>query len=524
MTFVVVVMLCALASAGPGTAGAAVYSVYSCSGPTAEPLPNSAWTTAVITPGQALDFSFGANCGDLSVSASPTASFAAGDGADQVFDAPPGTTISGYQLTRAVDVSYPAVGSTPPTLSAGVRETTDAVTGVFGCSQVIADCMIAPAVVTRNGLALTSLSVGIRCDGLLGDCQPGGFTKLSAQLQNARVDVEDPAAPVIASVGGSLPGSDAAAGTHTLDVTATDVGGGVRTINLAVDGALQQSSAAGGSCGQPYIMRAPCPSGLVRTLSVNTATLTAGVHTGTLTAIDAAGTSSAPYSFSFSVSAGAPGAGTIPSNGSPAVQQPIVRTSRSVIASKNGRSVLVEGTLTTQQGAPIAGAVLEVSSLDLGVFNAVPKSIGTTTTTPTGGFSLSIKPHGVSRISVLFRPDPASIGTAISATVVREALSLSINRSKSRVKPGGSLTLAGALDGAGAAADGAPIEIDALIGGSWRAVGVVEANSRGSYRWRYRFTRVKRATRFTFRAIVRRNKSWPWPTEKSRSLHVLVAR
>ena len=53
---------------------------------------------------------------------------------------------------------------------------------------------------------------------------------------------------------------------------------------------------------------------------------------------------------------------------------------------------------------------------------------------------------------------------------------------------------------------------------------MVEANSRGSYKWNYKFTRVKNATRFTFRAIVRKNKSWPWPTEKSKSVKVLVAR
>jgi hypothetical protein len=53
---------------------------------------------------------------------------------------------------------------------------------------------------------------------------------------------------------------------------------------------------------------------------------------------------------------------------------------------------------------------------------------------------------------------------------------------------------------------------------------VVTTNSKGSWKWSYRFTRVRSATRFTFRAIVRKNKTWPWPDEKSKSIKVLVAR
>src|SRR4029077_7860492 len=105
---------------------------------------------------------------------------------------------------------------------------------------------------------------------------------------------------------------------------------------------------------------------------------------------------------------------------------------------------------------------------DLGVYNAAARSIGTTTTTPSGHFSIKVKPNGAQRISVLFKPYPGSIGTALTSTIVREELSLSVKRSKSRVKPGGALTLSGKLGGAGAAADSTPVEIDSRIDGSWR--------------------------------------------------------
>jgi hypothetical protein len=264
----------------------------------------------------------------------------------------------------------------------------------------------------------------------------------------------------------------------------------------------------------------------VRSYDVNTATLPSGPHSAAVTTVDAAGNVSAASKFDFTVGSGGlapPTNGTTPTNGSPAVEQPTARMEKPLVSSSSGKSVTVEGTLTTSSGAPIAGAVLDVISLDLGTFDAKSKSIGTVTTTSAGRFSVRVKPDGASRISVLFKPYPASIGTAVTSTIVREDLSLSVKRSKSRVKPGGSVTLSGTLDGAGSAADGTPVEIDARIGGSWRAVGVVEANSHGSYKWKYKFTRVKQPTRFTFRAIVRKNKSWPWPTETGKSVKVLVA-
>lgn len=529
--FSAVLVVCALGLAGATSAGAATYSVYACVGPNDEALPNYAWHPAVKTLGQSPSFSFGSNCGDLSVAANPNDAFALDDGAGYVFAAPTGTTISGYAVNRAGLINFPPSTNGQTQLSSGIQEASASAITEFGCVVVTSDCETAPSIVTKEGLALERLSVGVRCAAVSESCPAGSFTQLSSRLLDARVDVEDPTAPAITAVGGVLPGSNALAGFHALDVTASDVGGGVRIINLAIDGNFTQASGAGGSCGQPYTLRAPCPSALGRTLTVNTAALTHGVHTATLTAVDAAGNPSAPYSFVFVVAAGGQnggggsgGGGTPPSNGWPAVEQPIVKTEKSVIASKNGKKVLVEGTLVTAQGAPVAGALLDVSALDLGVFDAAPKSIGTTTTTAAGRFSFRVKAKGARRISVLFKPFPTSLGTAVSSTIVRADLKLTVKRSRSRIKPGGLLTLRGKLGGAGSAADDAPVEIDVLIGKRWRAVGVVEANKRGRYKWRYRFTRVRQPTRFTFRAIVRRNKTWPWPTKKSKRVKVLVAR
>jgi hypothetical protein len=520
------IFACALIGLPASESKAATYSVYACTGPSSEALPNSSWLTSVDTPSQTLSFNFGANCGDLSVQAKPTDAFAYDDGAEYVFDAPAGTTISGYSLNRSATVSFPSPNPTPSKLSAGVFESVGSAKTEFDCVQVTADCGVKMSTVTRSGLALSRLSVGVQCQQVTGGCPVGSFTQLASRLSDARVDIDDPSAPVIASLGGTLPDSNAAAGAYKLDITATDVGGGVRSVMLAIDGGAPQSMNAGSSCGQPYTLRAPCPSGLVRSYDINTAAYANGGHSASVTAVDAAGNVSAASTFNFTVASGGvepPTNGTTPTNGFPAVEQPTAKMEKPLIASSNGKAVTVEGTLTTSTGAPIAGAVLEVVSLDLGIFDAKPKSIGTVTTTSSGRFSVKVTPDGAHRISVLFKPYPSSIGTAVTSTIVREELTLSLKRSKSRIKTGGSVTLSGGLGGSGSAADGTPVEIDAKIGGSWRAVGVVEANSRGAYKWKYRFTRVKQPTQFIFRAIVRKNKTWPWPTEKSKSVKVLVA-
>lgn len=504
------------------SAVAATYSVYACSGPQAQPLANSAWLTAVDPPSQTPNFTFNASCGDLNVSASISQGYAAGDRGGWTFDAPAGTRISGYSLERFATADFVAAAGNPA-VSAGVRETTGLVNVDDDCSAVVTDCLVASGPVVKGGLSLTRLAVGVRCVQA-GGCPAATLNELSAGLVSGRVDLSDTNNPVVTTMGGTLPGSIALAGAMSVDTTATDIGGGVARTELSIDGGAPIVRAAGGTCTEPFIERQPCPSSYVSSFVVDTRTLTNGQHFASVRSIDAAGNVSTERPFTFTITAGGNDpAAFLPNNGNPAVERPVVRAEHSVVTARNGRSVVVEGRLTTEAGQPIAGALLDVSSVDLGVYNARARSLGTVTTTAGGFFSTRVRPSGAQRISVLFRPTANSIGTAVTTTIVREQLALSIKRSRARVPSRGRLRLSGRLSGAGAAAKGAPVEIDVRIGKRWRAVDVVETNSRGSYRWNYRFTRVTRSTRFNFRAVVRRNSSWPWPTETSKRVRVLVA-
>ena len=520
-----VVLLAASASATAGT-----YSVYACQGPASQPLPNSSWTMLVDLGGShGGHFLFGSTCGSLSVAANPPGAAMANDddGARWRFLAPAGTTIGGYSLDRQLDLSFPGSG-TPPKLTAAVREKDLLGTTEFGCVGVTADCSVAMSTLTRSSLSLSELSVGVGCAEASG-CSNGSYTGASATLQQARVDVDDPAAPTVGALTGSLPNSFTPTGIKTVDVTASDVGGGVREITLAIDGVTAETHAAGGDCNEPFVLAEPCPGALTYSFSVDVGGFAVGVHTATATAVDAAGNVSAQGFAAFSIPPAqiplplAPPTGSTPVNGSPAVANPVAKMSKAKVTFSHGRKVTLSGRLTTQDGTPVAGAVLNVLALDLGVFNAAPKSAGTVTTRADGSFSLKVGPRGAKRYMVLFQPSPESGAIVVTSALAQEKLALSARSSAGRVRPGGSISISGQLKGAGAAAEDAPVEIDAKVAGRWRAVGVIEADRKGNYEWDYRFVRVKVATRFVFRAQVRRDASWPWPTVSSKIVKVLVA-
>lgn len=515
--------ICALTLCCASSASAATYSVYSCEGPTGLPVANAAWSSAVENPSQSATMTFLSSCGNLGVSGSVSDSFTSGDGGAWNFAAPSGTTISSYKLTRSARVFF-AGGIGSHNLRAGIREMPAGPAVYRDCSLSSIDCEVPSSVVERGGLALSSLSVGVSC-AQSGGCPPGSFTQLNASLAKARVDLEDSTAPQITGVGGTLPNSSSAAAITTLLVNTSDVGGGVARTELSIDGGPWSTISSGGNCAQPYLVRRPCPLTAQTTFAVDTSSFSAGTHIGIVRTFDAADNGSSQAGFVFTVASGGAGGGgeLTPSNGTPAVLKPVVRTDKSVIQTAGSGSVRVQGRLSTEAGEPISGAVLQVSALDLAVFGSQERSLGEVTTTANGQFSVSVRPNGARRISVSFKPAPEAVGTAVASAVVRQALSLSVKASKQRVKPRGNLTLSGKLSGAGAARSGAPVEIDVKINGRWRAVGVVETGRAGGYRWRYRFARVTQPTRFIFRAQVRSNKAWPWSTKKSRIVKVLVA-
>jgi hypothetical protein len=545
----------ALALACAGDASAVVqppsYSVYTCSLGAGD----GAWLPAYNDNSDV--FATGTGCDGLTTSLTDkSADLLGGKGAGYQFNAPDGTTIVGYEINRSSSIMFlppPENGETPPhsNYSAGLQRYDGVAWDTDDCSGDVCD----PA--TASGVALRALRLGISCVSTIG-CPGDQLESLSATLAGARVDLADETVPT-AAAGGTLPDSSDAPAVHTVHVTAGDVGGGVASVELLVDNVSQLEWSPGGDCVEPYSVPRPCPTEISQSFSVDTRKFSAGDHSGKAVVTDAAG-NSASASFTFHVpqvedptgptgggptgetgptgptdtgptgstgttggtgSTGGTGAENPPS-GSGATDRPALTLDVSTLEAKDAKPVVVNGHLKSGSGAPIVGAALGVSSVNLGVYGAPAKSLPAASTGSGGAFSIPVTPDGAENIVITY-VSSGGYSTSVSA-LVRSSLSLSARASKKRIRPGGRLTIRGALTGAGPAAAGAPVEIDARIGSKWRAVGVVTAKASGAYGWTYRFLRVKKPTTFKFRVLVRSSRAWPWPTKVGSTLKVRVAR
>jgi hypothetical protein len=490
------------------SASAGTYSVYTCVGPDGESLPNNAWSQSRSVPSHASAFTFGTTCPDLSVVTTPGTTLAAGEEAGYAFVAPAGTSITGYNVRRSVTVAFPASG-TRPTLNAGLRRTLGAdETYALECQATTTNCSIPASGTQSVGLSANGLQLGVECaQGT--SCAGTGFNTLRTTLIESRVDLSDNSAPTIAATGGSLPG--------TLNVAINDIGGGIKSYWIAIDGVKKSVVDAGGSCGAVYTAPVPCPLDRITSYGLSVYGYSPGTHSAVVTASDAAGNVGTLAPITFTV----PG-GEVNSNGTPSVEYPSLKMRKSAISVKTSRSVSVSGTLRTTAGKAIGGATLEVVTSSLGGATEVPVRTASIKTAKDGGFSYKVKPNGALRITFLFRPTSGGASTATASTTLRQAISLSARRSKARLVRGASLTISGRLSGAGRAAAGTAVEIQVKNGKRWSTIDTVTASGSGSYKWKHRFTRVTRPTIFTFRSIVRPKQSWPWPSKSSSSVKVLV--
>jgi hypothetical protein len=504
-----------------GSASAADYSVYSCAGPTNESLPNDAWTPRLSVPSHASAFTFSGSCPSLTVSATALSSLAAGENVGYGFDAPSGTSIAGYVIRRSATVDY-AAGSGNPTLSAGLRRTVNSVNTYWGeCESVTADCSFNAATTQSAGLDASSLQVGVECAQSASACAPNKFNVLRATLISSRVDLKDNSVPALATTGGTLLNVTGTGTVRTLALVATDIGGGVKSVDLAVDGVNLASANSGGACTTPFTVRVPCPLTTPANLQLNVGALAVGLHTAVPSVTDAAGniTRIAPITFNVGEADIVKSASA---NGSPAVEKPSLLTSKRLIDGRASTSVAVRGALRTPDGNPVSGARLDVFSVDIGFTGGATKPLGSVKTGTDGRFVFKIKPRGAQQLTFSFRPRAGAAETAAASTIVRERLALSARGSGRALSVGRALTISGRIRGTNGAAAGLPVEIQVALGKQWRTVDTVTSSKSGSYKWVHRFKRVTRPTIFRFRAVVRGKKSWPWPTKTSSSVQVLV--
>lgn len=512
----------ALAAAAQ-TATAGQYSVHACDAD-GQVVENASW---VVDAGSDAGFKVSADCPSLSASGVQTATGVIpydGFGA-LTFAAPAGTSIDSYRLTGQAVVEDPGLEK----YDAGVLASGGESSSLIGCEfQSIClavfgkpyDFIAAPANTQK-------LQLIVSCRTLIGCNVWSGAGGEQASVAASRTEVvlrDDSAPTVLAS--GTLSGGGTIGDILSADFEASDVGGGVASVALEIDGRIEDSVAPGGACAEPFVERQPCPTDSAGQLQLDTAGIDGGPHTWEITATDAAGNVGSSGVGAFYLSS--PPASPLPpvdtpTNGVPAVNDPVVRFDKKLNKVRTG-STTISGRVLTKSGQPVVGATIVLQTLDIGVYDSDEKSGGTVVTDADGRFSVKVRADGAKRVTAFFSPFSGAAPTAMFSTIVRQELSLTAKASPRVVKPRGTVAISGRLSGAGDAAKDAPVEIQAVIRGKWRAIGVEEARSSGSYRWEYEFVNVRRNADFRFRAVVRRNAAWPWPSEFTSPVKVSIRR
>jgi hypothetical protein len=246
------------------------------------------------------------------------------DLAEWTFTAPAGTTIDGVQVFRAFTVGPSAAYESPvdwleSTAADGTVSVLADCTAAYGCSASGTGPLSEFA--AANELDFGALDGAVAIDGEAqcggGDpCAPGGGAVCpelggdpciaSNHIYALVVTLEDDIAPIATDVSGPLISGGVISGAAAVSFDATDVGSGLYSAALSVDGSQVVSTSLGSNGSHctpidlpgsgesaPSVARfawtVPCPLAASGTLMLDTASLLDGVHQLELTLTDAAG-------------------------------------------------------------------------------------------------------------------------------------------------------------------------------------------------------------------------------------------
>jgi len=360
-----------------------------------------------------------------------------------------------------------------------------------------------------------------------GSCQPGAYV-VARYIAATEVD---PTPPVINAVEGALVSGDVLRGHQALQAQASDVGGGVRSLELRVDGAPMPGTAIGGCAvaavenssykGVVAASPTPCPPSLSGAWDVDTSAppFQNGANTVQVCASDFASsgapntTCSAPQTVEVdntcTESPVAGGADLSAGFGGGASGQVTVGF---------GSGTEVTGQLTGQSGAPISGATVCMESQPAGS-QSVGQTVATATTDSQGHFDLEVKPGANRRLLVGYRHDSFQIAKTLSVgTRARPTISLS----RHKIRGGKRIVISGRLPKPDPGEHVLALQGSSEHGHVWLTFKKVTTNSEGIYRTTYRFVKPRTETGYRVRVVAPAQAGYEYVTGASKAAEITV--
>jgi hypothetical protein len=191
-----------------------------------------------------------------------------------------------------------------------------------------------------------------------------------------------------------------------------------------------------------------------------------------------------------------------------------------------GRAARLTGRLVTTAGQPIAGATLRVASRVLAGNRGFREITGAHVVTGAdGGFVYRVPPGASRQVRIAYQAysrDTTFAAQRLFSLRTRAGVRLSVKPAHTR--NGRRVTFRGRLRGGPKPRAGVLVVLEARVpGGRFRSFRTVRTKRKGGrFATRYRFSRTTRTTRFSFRAVVRRQIGYAYSTGASPVRRVIV--
>jgi hypothetical protein len=306
---------------------------------------------------------------------------------------------------------------------------------------------------------------------------------------------------------GSLTASGVLSGTQGVSFSASDVGGGVASAVIEVDGvAVAQQEL----CTAPFTAVVPCKLAASASVSLDTSKLADGAHSVRVRAFDATGSNVATY-----------GPFTITTSNAPSSCAPGEAPQLAVAFDHKRHTIPYGGRLNVVGQAP-PGAQVRVFS-QVSRAGAAAKLLRTPIVADAAGKFTYKVPAGPSRgLRFGYRAGTDPLFSCSKALTVAVKARSTLKATPRSIRSGQRVRFSGKLRGGYVPEGGKLIELQAHERGRWRGITTLRTNSKGSFSYRYRFSFRARGTTFPVRVRVRHDGSYPFALGTSTRVRVRV--
>jgi hypothetical protein len=332
--------------------------------------------------------------------------------------------------------------------------------------------------------------------------------------------VQDFYAPGVSASGELLDGG-VVRGVQPLQVTATDAGGGARSIAVYVNGTTSQvmDFCAPNVQGTSYDRVKPCPdSSGARLFNLDTEKgggWVNGPNDLVVCSTDVAGNVSPCVRKTVYVDNSCPASGA---------QQATMFESgadvggklRSQASVRSTDAPVIRGRLSTSSGNPVGGATVCVyETVDLE--DASRQLLTMSTTQANGRFATRLDPGASRKLDLVYRYNRNTLADSVKldSTVVP-----TLKLGEKVVANGQRVHFKGVLPGPNAASRA--VALQARAGRKWRTFKQLKTDDSGAFRGLYRFTQTTGPARYVFRALVKRQGGYPYEPGASRKRKLAV--